>query len=251
MTRHMFISAHNHWFSRLALLSSLIVLSGILLGSYTQLIAAELFQTYFVHSISILILFLTAAAIYLHRELGYKPFVICLGLLLLAISQHFTNQWSSAFAQTLIKLCMLSLFWWVSAITGPRDAVLIREKDKKYRLWAWLGLLLLCSQMLLGAWITSHNGLITLHILYRIGTIVTTAYLSIFSIVFIYNRALGEIGMLILLFMLTQIILGILGLVLQQPFWISFGHTIVSVFVLLAIISLLIALYRKYLNAYS
>jgi cytochrome c oxidase assembly protein subunit 15 len=158
----------------------------------------------------------------------------------------------------------------------------MKENNKKYRLWAWLGLLLLFSQMLLSFWLTtshfdpvctdfpycngqilpeldfhallvlplSHSGLITLHILYRIGTIVTTAYLTIFSIVFIYNRSLGEIGMLILLFMLTQITLGIIGLMLEKSFWISFGHSIVSVFVLLAIISLLIALHRKYLATY-
>lgn len=298
MTRHMFISAHNHWFSRLALLSSLIILSKILLWTYTQLLAtdnpiktwAELLQTYLITGTTVLALFLTCAAGYLHRELSYKPFVICLGLLSLAISQYFVNQWSSylylatntAFAQTLIELCMLSLFWWISAITGPRDYVLANENDKKYRLWAWLGLLLLFSQMLLSIWLMtshvgsvctdfpycngqlfpaldfhaltalplSHTGLITLHMLYRICTMVTTIYLTIFSISFIYNRALGEMGILIFLFMLTQIILGIIGWVLQKSLWVSFGHNIVSVFVLLAIISLLIELYRKFITSY-
>lgn len=298
MNRHMFISTHNHWFSRLALLSSLIVLFSILLENYTQLMdgdssikaRAELFQPYVIHSLSLLILFLTAAAMYLHRELSYKPFMICIGLVLLAISQYFVNQWSSylhlatntAFAEMLIKLGMLSLFWWVTAITGPRDDVLMKENAKKYRLWAWLGLLLLFSQIVLSVWLTtshlgpvctdfpycngqilpeldfpallvlplSHSGLITLHMLYRICTIMTTAYLTMFGIVFIYHRTLGEMGMLILLFMLVQISLGITEFVLQKSFWTSFGHSIVSVFVLLTIISLLIALYRKYLASY-
>ncbi len=298
MTRHMFISTHNHWFSRLALLSSLIVLFWILLGTYTQLLATdhviktwtELFQAYLIHSISVLAIFLTITACYLHRELGFKPFVICLGLLALAISQYFINQWTNylplaintAFTQTLVKLCMLSLFWWISIITGPRDNVLMNENDKKYRFWTWLGFLLLFSQMLLSIWlITSHMdlvcadfpycngqlfpeldfhalitsplnhaGLLTLQMLYRICTMVTTLYLTIFSIVFMHNRALGEMGMLIFLFMLTQIMLGVASWILQKSFWVSFGQNTISVFVLLAMISLLIELYRKYISSY-
>jgi heme A synthase len=166
-------------------------------------------------------------------------------------------------------------------ITGPRDNSLVNENNQKYRLWTWLGFLLLFLQMLLGAWLTTSyselvcadfpycngqlfpaldfhaliilpltdSGLITLHMLNRICTIVTTIYLTILSISFIYNRALGELGILIFLFMLTQIILGITEWILQKSFWVSFGHSIVSVFVLLAIISLLIALYRKYITS--
>jgi cytochrome c oxidase assembly protein subunit 15 len=294
----MFISTHNYWFSRVALLSSIFVLSGIVLGTYTQLLPADnflkirvdSFQIYIIHSISLLILFLTAAALYLHRELSYKPFVISLGLLLLAASQYYVDQLSSylhlatntVFTEMLIKLCMLSLFWWITVITGPLDHALVNENNKKYRLWAWLGFLLLFSQMLLSVWLsTSHAdlvctdfpycngqlfpeldfyalttlpltdaGLITLHMLYRICTIVTTLYLTIFSISFIFNRALGEMGILIFLFMLTQITLGIIEWILQKSFWVSFSHSIVSVFALLAIISLLIALYRKYITSY-
>lgn len=293
----MFISTHNYWFSRVALLSSLFILAGIVLGTYTQLlptdnilkIRVDSFQTYIMHSISLLILFIAASAVYLHRELSYKPFAISLGLVLLAVSQYYVDTLSSylhlatnnIFTETLIKLCMLSLFWWITVITGPRDNSLVNENNQKYRLWTWLGFLLLFSQMLLGVWLTtSHSelvcadfpycngqlfpeldfhaltilpltdsGLITLHMLYRICTIVTTIYLTILSILFIYNRALGEMGILIFLFMLTQIILGITEWILQKSFWVSFGHSIISVLVLLAIISLLIALYRKYITS--
>lgn len=298
MNRHMFISTHNHWFSRLTLLSSLIVLCWALLGIYTEVLPAnnlihtwtELLQTYLTNSVSILSLFLTAAAWYLHRELGYKPFTICLGLLLLAISQYFAISLtlylhlaiSMAFTQTLIKLSMVSLLWWLCIITGPRDNTIVHANDKKYILWTWLGFVLLFLQILLSIWLTTshmdlvctdfpycngqllpaldfhalitsplnHAGLITLQILYRICTIVTTLYLTIFSMFFMYTRTLREMGILLFLFMLTQTMLGIIGWILQTSLWISFGHNIISMFVLLAIISLLIELYRKYMTSY-
>ncbi len=295
----MFISTHNHWFSRLALLSTLIVLTEILLGTYTQLLATdnliskwnELLKPYLTHSITIITIFLTGAAWFLHRELSYKPFIICLCLLMLAASQYFANQWSSflhlttnpAFTQTLISLGILSLFWWISSITGPSDPTFNRENDKNFRLWAWLGLLLLLLQLSLSVWVRtshanvvctdfpycngqllpelnfhaltlsplSHDGLITLYTLHRICTLVTTLYLTLFSLSFIFNRALGEMGMLIFLFMLAQMTLGIIGWFLQQPsLWLTFGHNIVSILLLLTIISLLIELYRKYIASY-
>lgn len=299
MNKHMFISTHNYWFSRLTLLASLVVLSGILLGMYTQLLAAdnpakkwtELLQPYFTSSTIAITFFLTGAAWYLHRELNYKPFVICLGLLILAISQYFIEQWSNllhlasntALAQTLVSLFILSLFWWVSSITGPRDYILVNENDKKYRLWSWLGFLLLFSQMLLSSWVTTNHadhicvdfpycngqllpkldfytlwvsplnqdGLVTLHMLHRISTIVTTIYLTIFSLLVLFNRTLGEMGILIFLLMFAQIILGMIGLIWQELFWIIFAHDIISALLLLTMISLLIELYRKHIGSYS
>lgn len=299
MTRHMFISTHNHWFSRLALLASLIVLSGILLGTYAQLLATdnptkqwtELFQPYLASGTAVLTLFLTGAAWYLHRELSYKPFVICLGLLILAIGQYFAGQWSSllnltinsTLAQTLISLFILSLFWWVSSITGPRDHALTHESDTKYRLWAWLGLLLLFSQMLLSAWATlshanlvcmdfpycngqlfppldfraltvsplSQDALVTLHTLHQISAMMTTIYLTFFSMLVLFNRALGEMGILIFLFMIGQIILSIVDIIWQKPWWVILGHDIISALLLLAMISLLIDLYRKHVGSYT
>lgn len=299
MTRHMFISTHNYWFSRLALLSSLIVLAGLLLAIYTQLLPAEssinswaeLYQSYLMHGTTFITLFLTGAAWYLHRELSYKPFFICLSLLGLTICQYFTNQWTGflhlatnpAFTQIFINLCMLGLYWWIKLITGPHDHTFIHENDRKYRLWAWIGFLLLFSQLFLSIWqTTSHanqictdfpycngqllpelhfqalisspldqDGLMTLYMLHRLCMLVTTIYLTLFSISFIFNRALGEMAILIFFFMSAQIMLGIIGWVLQTSTWVTFGHNMVSMLLLLTIISLLIELYRKYMASYQ
>lgn len=288
MTRHMFISMPHRWFSRLALLLSFAVLSGICIESYTQLFSIDTplktwntsFQSYLIKGTGIIILFLTASSIYLHRELSAKPFFICLGLLMLITSQYF--EMNTTFIQTLVNLLILSFLWWLSIITGPRNAIIMNENDKKYRPWAWLGLLLLFSQLLFNTWLTaSHaklacadfhecydqlltlpnfhaltslplnqDGLVTLNILYRLGMLFTTVYLTIFSVCFIFNRALGEVGILLSFFMLPQIILGVLGWTSQTVFWISLGQQIVSALLLLTIISLLITLYRSYRISY-
>lgn len=173
MTRNMFISTHNHWFSRFALLASVIVLVEISLGTYYQLlptndtlkISIASIQSYLFYSISVITLFSTIITWYLQRELTIKPFFISLILLLLIAIQYFAPSWAKILLfidhliliQTIINLGMLALFWSMKSITSSSDHTFINESDKKYRLWLCLGLLLLFLQIVFTAWATVNH----------------------------------------------------------------------------------------------
>lgn len=277
MTRHMFISTQNYWFSRLASLTSVMVLAIILAGTYIRISNPnnqlsewlELIQPYLTGILGIVIIFLTGSAWYLRNKFSYKPFIICLALVMLALGDGFINRWTSKFdlklndtlPHLLINLVMLSLTWWISSITRPNVYSLDSDNNTRYRLWAWLGLLFIFTQIVLGAWVSTsgaefvctdfpycngqlfphfdwsvlwlsqldNNALITIHMMHRFGGIITGIYICILSILLIFNRQLCEMGFLLFLLLISQMILAIVNIVWLKPLWAVISHDIVAI----------------------
>lgn len=293
MTKNMFISSKNYWFSRLATLTSLLTLTLVMFENYTRLVTIIPPQTwlentklYLTFSIGVLIFFLTCSAWLLRKQLSIRPFLVCLVLVLLAVSEVFIDAWAftlhisinNRLVHLFISLLMLSFLWWLGSITRPHSYSFSTEEGyKKFRLATWLGMLFVCLQIALGAWAAinhaeqvcrdfplcngqwmppfewntlwtsqlSNEALITLHMLHRLGMAVTAIYISIFSLLLIFNRQLCEMGFTILFLLCLEVILNGLNIAWIQLPWISLTQDAVALLLLLTLISLLISLYRK------
>lgn len=288
----MFISTKNRWFSHLASFTTALILFTILMQitlhantPYLPLIIyGKQIQPYLFYTIIGLVILLTGTAAFLHKQLSYKPFLICLGLILLAIGDWFIDRWdltlelpSNSLIHFIVSLLILSLSWWLSSFTRVSTYSFDDDSYKNFRLWAWVGLAFIFIQMAVGSWalinqtnlscthfplcvsltsITldwrgiwyhplSTNALITLHMAHQLGAILAVIYFSVLSIKLIFHRDLSELGFLLLLLLIIQISLGALSFVWIHSQWIMISHQLIVAILLLTMISLLISLYRK------
>lgn len=138
------------------------------------------------------------------------------------------------------------------------------------RYWAVLGLIILILQITLGGWVSTHyaglacvdfpycvgklvpslqwnalnTDLITIHMLHRIGALITFFYIGLFSIALILTHNLRKYGILLLVLLLLQITLGILNIIWLRPINIALLHHGVAALLLLVILAIVIRLYR-------
>jgi len=180
----------------------------------------------------------------------------------------------------LSNLAILSLFWWLSAFTSPRSLFIFRGSHQpRYRILTWIGIILIFIQIMLGGWVTIHhakfvcpdfpfcNGqilppmdfrtfilpfdtsnttaLVTFHMTHRIGVILASLYMLILCMMLVSNRQLSEMGLLLLILLVCHFILGILSVNAHPSIWLILSYELSAIVLLLAMISLLIVLYRK------
>ncbi|OGT36985.1 MAG: hypothetical protein A3F11_08950 [Gammaproteobacteria bacterium RIFCSPHIGHO2_12_FULL_37_14] len=168
-----------------------------------------------------------------------------------------------------IGLSILSLLWWMyldrhlspHAITKTTSASLIP--------WLWLALIIIFVQILLGGWVSTHyaglacidfpycNGewlpklawnnintdLITIHMLHRLGAMVTGIYLSVLAFALFTYPSFRAIATFILALIALQITLGILNIVWLRPVWLALIHQAVAILLLLTAITILVKAY--------
>src|SRR3990167_7347488 len=129
-----------------------------------------------------------------------------------------------------------------------------------------IGALIVAMQIILGGWVSTHyaalacidfpycNGkilptlqlaqfntdLITIHMLHRIGALVTGIYLALLSIALIRQPNLRGMGVAILTLVTLQISLGILNVIWLRPVWLALIHHGVAIILLLTIIAALV-----------
>jgi heme a synthase len=139
------------------------------------------------------------------------------------------------------------------------------------RCWTVLGLIILILQITLGGWISTHSAglacvdfpycmgklvppmqwnalntdLITIHMLHRIGALITFIYIGLLSIALILNKALRGYGILLLGLLLLQITLGILNIIWLRPVDIALPHHAVAALLLLTSLAIVVRLYRR------
>ncbi len=238
MSKHLFISKKNRWFYRLAILTSLLALSFIVVETN----AIE-WRIPYQHSMEIAILsligLLSVGACLLHQALRLKPLMICVGVIGLAASEYFLDSWLLRLQMTqygtdihlFILISILCLLWWLSAITRPHSYSVAKTDYKKFRFWTWLGLIAIFSQILIGGGSMSN--------------LLTTTYLSLFSLILIFNRQLFANGLAILFIVSSEMILVILNYLWGKALWLTVSQTTLLLCLLLTLISLLIHLYRK------
>jgi cytochrome c oxidase assembly protein subunit 15 len=171
----------------------------------------------------------------------------------------------------LTGLSLLSILWW-SYLDQPTPIhSFIHKARSRLTPWLWLALLVVASQITLGGWVSTHyaglacidfpycNGkilpalqwahintdLITIHMLHRLGALVTATYIGLLALYLLRIPCWRPTGFLILALLSLQITLGVLNIVWLRPVWIALIHHAVAIFLLLTII---MALVKGHLN---
>jgi cytochrome c oxidase assembly protein subunit 15 len=165
-------------------------------------------------------------------------------------------------AHLVTGLSILGMLWW--AYLNLRTSAM--NTHAAARIWLWLGFLIVCAQITLGGWVSTHyaglacidfpycNGqllpamqwqqlnsdLITIHMLHRIGAMITALYLGLLSLYLLTKPSLRPIALLILILITLQITLGILNVIWLRPVWIAIIHHGVAILLLLTMITALV-----------
>jgi len=157
---------------------------------------------------------------------------------------------------------LMSILWVIWLLTNKPTAAPLHQR---FYLWISLGLLILIMQITLGGWVSTHsaglacvdfpycNGsllptlqwkalhtdLITMHMLHRLGALVTFIYLSLLGLFLSLRSASRRFGLLLLGLLSTQILLGILNILWLRPVSIALPHHAVAALLLLTLLAIL------------
>jgi heme a synthase len=169
----------------------------------------------------------------------------------------------------LTGLSLLSVLWWAYLDLHLRDDYFSNKSSQRVIPWCWLAFIIVVAQITLGGWVSTHyaglacidfpycnghvmpnmewknlNGdLITIHMLHRIGALVTAAYAGLLALCLLANRSFRSIAILILALLALQVTLGILNIVWLRPIWIALFHHTVAILLLLTLITSLVKAY--------
>jgi heme a synthase len=186
------------------------------------------------------------------------------------------------FAHFLTGLAMLCLLWWLARITSPNAFQMTHSSTHKMRFWAWLGFFLLLTQIIFAGWVEMNYGnsicktfpfcngelfptlnkhlwlvltsptmkpdadsLTAIYLLQRLSVLLTAIYLGVLCLFLFFNSYLSRSGFLIFILVITQVTLEILNVTWQHPLSVAVSYNAVTLLLLLAVISLLINLYRR------
>lgn len=172
----------------------------------------------------------------------------------------------------LLGFSVMSILWVIWLLTKePRFAMpLANQQAKRLRPWIGLGLIVLILQITLGGWVSTHsaglacidfpycNGkllptlqwqalhtdLVTIHMLHRIGALVTFFYLGTLSLFLMLQKNVRPYGLLLIGLLSAQIILGILNIVWLRPVYIALPHHAVAALLLLTLLAALVNCYK-------
>lgn len=166
MTKHMFISKRNHWFSKAAFLMTFFQFGLMLLDTYMRMIGPfssriEQLHTLFPYIVDASILIFLISALQLPKNISLKAFSLCVLLALCAISQFVLNlttinanlQPLVTLSHFLINMIMLSLFWWLSRMTNSKIFGYSFDQHRKFRIFTWIGFFLIFLEIALSGWI--------------------------------------------------------------------------------------------------
>lgn len=162
-------------------------------------------------------------------------------------------------AHLLTGLSILSLLWW-SYLNLYNDHAAIR-RHSPVKPWFWVAFIVVTIQISLGGFVSSHyaglvcidlpycNGvliptmqwsfddLITIHMLHRIGAILTALYMGLLCTVLLMHRSFRLLAACLLALVILQLSLGILNIIWLRPVWIALAHHTVAILLLLTIIT--------------
>jgi cytochrome c oxidase assembly protein subunit 15 len=169
-------------------------------------------------------------------------------------------------AHLLTGLSLLSILWWVYLnLHGNRAPATRSTPSSRVRLWAGLAFILAAIQVALGGWVSSHyaglacidfpfcNGewlpslqwhdlnhnLITIHMLHRIGAIITTGFLLAFIAYLLTKHTYRLIAIVLFSLLALQVTLGIMNILWLRPIWIALAHQGTGALLMLTILTIL------------
>lgn len=167
----------------------------------------------------------------------------------------------------LTGVSILSFLWWAYLeVHLHDDSFLPRQSSPFIYPAVFAALIIVFSQITLGGWVSTHyaglacvdfpycngqmlpslqwnnlNGdLITIHMLHRIGAMITAVYLGLLSLTLLRNPAFRSLAALILAILALQVTLGILNIVWLRPVWVAMIHQSVAILLLLTVITTLV-----------
>jgi heme a synthase len=235
----------------------------------------EMTHRYFAGTEGILILILSFSILFARKSKDLKSVSIAVGLLALLVVQVMLGMLTVTeklkpvivLSHLVTGLSILSVLWWAYLDIHLRaDSQFIMQPTRRLTPWIALALVMVAAQITLGGWVSTHyaglacvdfpycngrllpgmqwnnlNGdLITIHMLHRMGAVITAAYLGILSLFLFANKSLRISAIVIIALITLQITLGILNIVWLRPVWIALTHQAVAILLLLTIITTLV-----------
>jgi heme a synthase len=172
----------------------------------------------------------------------------------------------------LTGLSLLTILWWTSLhLCQPFISISHRSKLTP---WLWIGFMIIALQIALGGWVSTHDAglicpdfpycqgqvmptlhwsqlnsdLITIHMLHRIGALITLIYIGLLGLQLLRHTRFRFIGGLLLTILILQITLGMINILWWRPVSIALIHHLMAVMLLLTSLT---ALYKVHGRAHS
>jgi hypothetical protein len=230
------------------------------------------------------IVLLTLTAMRYWDELSGGPLAICALLIVLACAEIFLQSHARALTQTtlmpithtLMGFTLLGLLWWLNRITEPGGNEMLARAQQSIMPWAWLSMLLVLLAMLGVAININHIDIACAHLAFCSSTLntlvkthsvtlshatwlqplfkqetlnligyVSLGYLCVFSALLLINRHLATVATGILVLVAADIAvmrIDATGLNITQAI---LCQTIIISLLLMAMISLMVLIYRR------
>lgn len=238
----------------------------------------EMTHRYFAGAEGILILIFSFSILLTRKAKDAKSVFISIALIILLLTQIMLGRLTVTanlkpmivLAHLLTGLSILSFLWWAYLDFHPQDDSFIRGSATKIHTklfpWLWIALIILILQITLGGLVSTHNAglacvdfpfcngqlfppmqwnhlsqdLITIHMLHRIGALITASYIAIISVFLLFNPLLRSIATFLLALIVLQVILGILNIIWYRPIEIALAHQAIAMVLLLTLITCLV-----------
>ncbi|VVC76805.1 Heme A synthase [Aquicella siphonis] len=232
----------------------------------------EMTHRYFAGTEGILILILAFSILFARKAKDLKSAGIALGLIGLLFVQVMLGMLTVTeklkpvivLSHLLTGLSLLSLLWWAYLDLYLRnDRLFATQLPTRITPWIGAGFIIIALQITLGGWVSTHyaglacvdfpycNGqllpamlwdrlntdLITIHMLHRLGAMVTGVYLGALGLYLATVKSFRVTGAVIITLVILQITLGILNIVWLRPVWVALIHQAVAILLLLTIIT--------------
>lgn len=123
----------------------------------------EMVHRYVAGTLGLLILAMVVVALRARRRLPNYPMVIPILLVAVVVMQAALGRWTVTLlllptvvtGHLLGGLTLLALLWWSMLRLRQREQQFVMA-DARYKTWALMGLLILCVQIFLGGWTSTH-----------------------------------------------------------------------------------------------
>jgi len=234
----------------------------------------EMTHRYFAGTEGILILILTGSFLFSRKIKSSRSVFVgsaLLGLLGLQVTLGMLTVTELlkpviVLSHLLTGISLLCLLWWAYLDFFLSRNAFPNTTPAKFKPWLWIAFIIMAMQITLGGWVSTHyaglacidfpycNGkilptlyfgqfntdLITIHMLHRIGALVTGVYLILLGHALIREPNLRAMGIVIVALVTLQITLGILNVMWLRPVWLALTHHGVAIILLLTVIAALV-----------
>jgi cytochrome c oxidase assembly protein subunit 15 len=239
----------------------------------------EMTHRYFAGTEGLLIIILASSMLLTRKASDFKSKTIAIALIGLLCIQVMLGMFTVTaklkpvivLSHLLTGLSIISVLWWAYLDLHVHDDSYMPRTSPGLIPWLWLALLVVATQITLGGWVSTHyaglacidfpycngkilpnmqwnnlNGdLITIHMLHRIGAMVTATYISLLALFLLAVPSFRSMAILLLALICLQVTLGILNIVWLRPVWIALIHHAVAMVLLLTVITALVKAYYQ------